>query len=377
MTEVLTLANQRDFESATPQGWAANTASTAIATSTTVAHAGARSLRLQNTSGASSTIRAATTTPNAFPAGSVCTLECWGRSGGGYRTFRMNIRFADDLGWVGDMQPITTENYVDGPWTRVGGSINAPAEATYAQVYLEVLAAAAGELHYFDDVSFDASPLPVIGEYGLLGLLADPVVTEMLPDATDRQVHSTSATYATARAGGVLTIGSAAAEAGNVGQVHDNFSGYLVYQAQLPFYIGEEIGWDRVVTAAELDLTFSGGLNQPTDSTFHVYDASEIPDAFVGGATLAGLPILGSFTVAEFQGVTRATVGSGAGLVAAVNERLADGTPLRLIVAAEATADDVTPGNNYSSPVSFGTVWFGEAAVTARRPILRLSHIGA
>lgn len=169
-TNVLS-TNQASLETNTT-GWAAVT-NCAIARSTAQASIGSASLEM-TASGAGDMV-AGTTTATKFTvtANQEFSAIADFRANSTTRSAAVGIRYLNSAGTTISTTYGTSVSSISTGWTTAQAAVLAPATATHAQVFVKVISAGTGEIHYVDKIAFHAGDTPVFTRGGFSNFMFD------------------------------------------------------------------------------------------------------------------------------------------------------------------------------------------------------------
>lgn len=156
-------------------GWFNRSNATLAATSAQF-HSGTGSMSVTSVAAGAASVTYNTRVP--VTPGMPYTLSAWVMAATAGRTVNLAVDWYNASGTLVSTSPLIAGADVTGSWTQVTGQVTPPAGAATGQIWMSVLGtAAAGEVHYVDDVSFTSgSPVDITGLNKLtfwLGMAAD------------------------------------------------------------------------------------------------------------------------------------------------------------------------------------------------------------
>lgn len=151
-------ANQASLETNT-DGWAA-VSNCAIARSTAQASTGSASLEVTATALGDAIVSTTTGTAFAVIANSSFSALCDVRAGTTSRSCQVGIRWLTSGGATISTSYGTAGSDSNSAWTTINVTAVAPATAAKAQVFVKVVNAGAGEVHYVDKIALHAGTSP-------------------------------------------------------------------------------------------------------------------------------------------------------------------------------------------------------------------------
>ena len=156
--------NQASLETNT-SGWEATT-NCAVARSTSQASVGSASLEM--TASASGDMVANTTaaTKFAITANQEFSAIADFRANSTARSVAVGIRYLTSSGTTISTTYGTSVTDSSSAWTTANATVTAPVNATHAQVFVKVVSAGSGEIHYVDKIAFHAGDEPVFSRGG-------------------------------------------------------------------------------------------------------------------------------------------------------------------------------------------------------------------
>ena len=162
-TNVLS-ANQASLETNTT-GWAA-VSNCAIARSTAQASVGSASLELTASGAGDMTASTTTATKFTVTANQEFSAIADFRANSTTRSAAVGIRYLNSAGSTISTTFGTSVSSTSTGWATAQAVVLAPATATHAQVFVKVISAGTGEIHYVDKIGFHSGDTPVFTRGG-------------------------------------------------------------------------------------------------------------------------------------------------------------------------------------------------------------------
>jgi len=162
-TNVLS-TNQASFETNTT-GWVA-VSNCVIARSTAQASVGSASLELTASSAADMTASTTTATKFTVTANQEFSAIADFRANSTTRSAAVGIRYLNSAGSTISTTFGTSISSTSSAWATAQATVIAPATATHAQVFVKIISAASGEIHYVDKIGFHSGDTPVFTRGG-------------------------------------------------------------------------------------------------------------------------------------------------------------------------------------------------------------------
>jgi hypothetical protein len=169
-TNVLS-ANQASIETNT-DGWVAET-NCSIARSSTQASDGTYSLQITATASADAVASTTTATKFAVTANQKFSAIANFRAGSTTRSCQVGIRYLSTTGATISTTYGTAVSATSSAFVTANATVLAPPTATHAQVFVKVVSASSGGVHYVDKIAFHSGDEPIFTRGGFSTFLFD------------------------------------------------------------------------------------------------------------------------------------------------------------------------------------------------------------